>query len=384
MTQPPMRLVTTTASAIAAKEFPPLQYLVDGLWPAGYTLLVAAPKVGKSWLALQLASAYATGSPMFGYLSTGEPRPVLYLALEDGERRLQARMKMTGATASEHIEFVTDLGNAPALPGIAQWLEEKRGQSPLVIVDIIGKIMPIAPKGADRYLTDYKFSGDLKKLVDIHEGASLVGIHHTNKREHSGDWMDKASGTNGIVGAADTVIAIQRDRGSTRATFSMTSRDVGEIELGIQFIDECVWHLEGESISDAKAAAAKAKAAEGLGPVMLEILDIIRDHPDGITPKAIKEKLPEHQSKIDVYMKRLFDESKIEKLERGLYALTTSTKGKPVRSVSLLESKLTNSQNLQSHLGNDCQNCHRPLEPSLVEQGLRQHTLCARAREVAS
>ena len=67
-------------------EFPPLEYVVPNLIPEGLTILVAAPKIGKSWMVLGIAEAASTGGKVFGALGVTK-RPVLYLALEDGPRR---------------------------------------------------------------------------------------------------------------------------------------------------------------------------------------------------------------------------------------------------------------------------------------------------------
>jgi RecA-family ATPase len=74
-----------------AQEFPPLAYAVPEIVPEGSVLLVAAPKCGKSWLALSMALAAAAGGRALGIKIP--KRPVLYLALEDGDRRLQDRCR---------------------------------------------------------------------------------------------------------------------------------------------------------------------------------------------------------------------------------------------------------------------------------------------------
>ena len=50
-----------TAAWLTSQTFAPVEYVVPGLIPEGLTLLVAAPKVGKSWMVLDLAHAAATG-----------------------------------------------------------------------------------------------------------------------------------------------------------------------------------------------------------------------------------------------------------------------------------------------------------------------------------
>ncbi len=55
--------------------------LVEGIVTEGCNLLVSRPKLGKSWFALQLAIATATGGKFLDRdIEAGD---VLYLALED-------------------------------------------------------------------------------------------------------------------------------------------------------------------------------------------------------------------------------------------------------------------------------------------------------------
>jgi RecA-family ATPase len=76
-----------TAAQLDDTDIPPLSWTVPGLLPEGFGILAAAPKIGKSWLVLSLGLAVAMGTPFLGV--PVEQRPVLYLALEDGKRRLQ-------------------------------------------------------------------------------------------------------------------------------------------------------------------------------------------------------------------------------------------------------------------------------------------------------
>ncbi|RCL89398.1 MAG: hypothetical protein DBW62_04500, partial [Microbacterium sp.] len=82
----PVTPSTFTATWLMAQTFPPVRYVVPGIIPEGATLLVAAPKIGKSWLMLDTAVAAARGGRALGTVALGRPRPVLYLALEDGPR----------------------------------------------------------------------------------------------------------------------------------------------------------------------------------------------------------------------------------------------------------------------------------------------------------
>ena len=50
-----------SAAALMQKKFAPIQYVVPGYVAEGCTLLAGAPKLGKSWLALEWAIAKSTG-----------------------------------------------------------------------------------------------------------------------------------------------------------------------------------------------------------------------------------------------------------------------------------------------------------------------------------
>src|SRR4051812_19186196 len=52
-----------SAAELMAKHFEPVRYIVPGYIAEGCTLLAGAPKIGKSWLALNLGVAVASGGP---------------------------------------------------------------------------------------------------------------------------------------------------------------------------------------------------------------------------------------------------------------------------------------------------------------------------------
>jgi len=82
---------------LQTKTFDPIHYILPGIIPEGLTLLVSRPKLGKSWFAFDLGIAVAGGRFTLGALKPVEG-DVLYLALEDNQRRLQRRAKKLLAT----------------------------------------------------------------------------------------------------------------------------------------------------------------------------------------------------------------------------------------------------------------------------------------------
>lgn len=316
------------------QKFPPLRYAVPQIVPEGMTLLVAAPKIGKSWMALGLALSLSNGTDAFGCLHTGKPRPVLYLALEDGQRRLQDRLRNLSATVSHRLQFETEMAENRVIVTISGFMLEHAGLDPVVILDTLGKVMPQAQGNASAYGHDYKVLSALKRTSDAVPGSSLIIVHHTRKGE-GGDFLDAVSGTQGIAGAADTVLVLKRERHEKRATLQVTSRDAAEGEYALTLSESGEWTLDGGDLATAALAARTVKAQEGVGDRMAEVIAKVADFPQGISPHDIGILLGMDDKTAQVYLGRAYETERVTKPKRGLYT--------PVGSVGLLVSPSPNT-----------------------------------------
>jgi RecA-family ATPase len=105
--------VYITARELCAMTFEPIKYVVPGYIAEGFSLFAGKPKLGKSWLALEIGLAVAAGSFCLGGVEC-EQGDVLYLALEDNRRRLQSRIRKvwdtdaTCATVPERLHLATE------------------------------------------------------------------------------------------------------------------------------------------------------------------------------------------------------------------------------------------------------------------------------------
>ena len=89
MTNETKELKTYTMQELYEHPLEPMACLVDGLLAPGLYILGGSPKVGKSWMALQLCLAVCGGGAFLGRAT--RKSEVLYLALEDGPQRLHSR-----------------------------------------------------------------------------------------------------------------------------------------------------------------------------------------------------------------------------------------------------------------------------------------------------
>ncbi len=217
--------------------------LIDGLLYPGTYLFVGAPKIGKSFFVAQLAYHISKGLPLWDYpVCSGT---VLYLALEDDYRRLQKRLfRMYETDSTENLKFsisAKQVGN-----GLDEQLKGFVRDNPdtkLIIIDTLQKVREV---GGDKfsYASDYDVITKLKRFTDSY-GICLLLVHHTRKQQ-SDDKFDMISGTNGLLGAADGIWMLQKEkRTSNDATMEISGRDQQEQRLYLtRDMERLTWRLE--------------------------------------------------------------------------------------------------------------------------------------------
>lgn len=310
-----------TGDWLDGQEFAPLAFAVDGILPEGLGLLVAPPKKGKSFLVADIGLAVAAGGTALGAISVTQ-RPVLYLALEDGHRRLQNRFRRIrrGAPIPAGITVVTRATSAEAVELITEYLGQHAGKKPLVIVDTFGKIKPPRRAGQEAYLADYAAGAALKDIVDAVPGASLLLVHHTRKAE-AADFVDSVSGTNGVAGAADFILALNRKRLANDAVLSVTGRDVVEKQYALIADEGILWRLDGMDLLDAAATVERRSSEEKMSGRKLDVLRYVEGAASVVTATDVAKALGGDMAgdTAGKYLRRLADEGLISRAGRGQY-----------------------------------------------------------------
>ena len=369
---PIARLLATrvrNGSWLDEQVFPALQWAVPGVIPEGMGLLTGPPKAGKSWAVLGVGLAVADGGCAFGKIPTGTPRPVLYLALEDGDRRLQDRCRqlLIGEPIPALFEYVTTSTPTEVPVLIGAWLAQHASERPLVMLDTLGKVMPPSSPGESAYARDYRVGGVLKQLVDVHPGSTLLVVHHIRKQAGE-DWMDSTSGTNGLNGAADFTINLNRARGESSATLRVTGRDVREGEYAMNNVDGS-WYLDGRTLDEAERNAEQTKATAGLGDQQADIVRLVNASPGGVRASEVSNELDIDATKARVYLNRAADAGRIHKIARGLYVPVTSVTSVTPTPPETLDRNARNTRN------STCTECGLPLDPAL-DDGCTTHPSC--------
>lgn len=313
-----------TGDWLDEQEYPPVKFAVPGLIPEGFGLLTGPPKAGKSWAVMGLGLAVASGGKAFGHINIGKPRAALYMALEDGERRVQdrARKLMHQQAIPANMHFVTDVPPLLVLEVLDAWLDANAGEDPLIILDTLGRVMPSAHPGESAYERDYRIGMKLKRSTDRHPGSTLLVVHHVRKATGD-DWMDSTSGTNGLNGSADFTVNLSRARNEDTGLIRVTGRDIIEGEYSVT-VSDGEWVLNGDSLAAAADAVEQAKATRNLSDSSADIIRYVTEH-GPVGPKQVSDALQIPDWKARQALTRAVDAGRLNRVGRGQYTSVTTT-----------------------------------------------------------
>jgi hypothetical protein len=309
------------AHDLMRKRYSPVKYVVPGYVIEGLTIFAGAPKLGKSWAVLDWAVAVAGGGLAFGSVPCRQG-DVLYLALEDNERRLQSRLRHMGLTeAPERLSFATEWPSLDegCIDYLVDWLNQ--AQAPrLIAIDVFAKIRSNGTGRESLYELDYKPAAALQTLASRH-GIAIVLVHHTRKQDAE-DPFDAVSGTRGLTGAADSVLVLRREAGSHNPTLYGRGRDLEEIETVVEFNRETgLWRIVGD-------AALLTKTGE-----RQEIVDQLTRADAPMGPTELAAALGKSRSVVNHLLLRLFENSQVLRHPGGKYSAAQEMVSEQVHTV---------------------------------------------------
>ena len=269
-TGPTLKLLT--ADEILTTDWPEPVWAIPGLLPAGLTILAGKPKVGKSWLALQIAQAVAAGGVALG--ERVERGPVLYLALEDPGARLKERMQKQGWPAGLPAEFMplgifeTQMGDLRNGGGekLAQQIEA-RGYR-LVVLDTLSRSLNGANVDQLDVAAVTAALTPVQEMAHAHNCAVIMVDHHRKGFGKNSDAIADILGSTAKGAMADCVWGLYREPGKIGAKLAVTGRDVEERNLALRMDRELwCWQYVGEADELAMTESRREvlEALEALG-----------------------------------------------------------------------------------------------------------------------
>jgi hypothetical protein len=309
-----------TAKEILEMDIPDPVWIIPNMIQQGLTILAGSPKLGKSWLALSIAVAVSSGGYALGAIKVDQAG-VLYLALEDSDRRLQNRLNSLGATPRENLTFFTEWERGiEGANKLDSYLMANKSIK-LVVVDVLARMKALQGQGRPSvYDADYQDMEPFQRLANKHDVAVLL-IHHTRKAGGE-DFLDSIGGSYGISGSVDTAIVLRRSRGETDAKLCITGRDVDENEYALEKdIHAGGWKLLGDAREYDISKERKA------------ILKVMQEVEEPIKLKDIADMLGKTSNAIYYHVAKMVDEGLAKKAGYSKYELVKRNTSKEKEKV---------------------------------------------------
>lgn len=267
-----------TADYFAGRgEFP---WLVEDILPAsGLGAIYGASGSGKSFLAISLAAAIATGEPWFGHKTT--QAPVAYILLEGKSGfglRTKAWEQEWGAPFPEAVKFIMEKGGSMSLADedciqqLASLITECTSEGGLIIIDTLNRSVPSWDENAS---TDMgKMIAGMSKLQAL-TGKFVLPIHHSGKDASRG-----MRGHSSLYAAMDSIIEVQ-SKSFKLAKSKDGSDDISHrftlktVPLGVRESGKPITSCVIEELEGAPASVITQKGPQGKNQKL--VLEAFRD-----------------------------------------------------------------------------------------------------------
>jgi len=284
----------------------------EGRWLVNQTLLaesvgmiVGAPKMGKSWLALDMGISVASGKPFLGKFEVPVAGPVVIITKEDPDYLLQDRFqkilisKGLGGRVSLpdvffpkiHLPLYLDLSReflftAKDTADLLAWLreiKERHGSLALVIFDPTLRMLEDVDEFKASEVGNSVFA--TAQIIQTELKSSVILVHHRSKG--AGD-SKSSYGSMAFHAFSEGTLYLKGDRPNAEGWVSVESefKSAGGTTWSYRFLD-LAERYEVE-VSDAEMVKGSQAVDSSL-----KLLQLLEAAPEGLTVEQLLEGLPE-------------------------------------------------------------------------------------------
>lgn len=287
-------------------DYPELRPIViDGVCREGETVnIIAASKVGKSWLSMDLAMAVATGKPWLGFLT--EPGKVLLIDNELHPETLSSRLgsvswarRYDTAKLNANLHVQSMRGDNVSLIALAAALDEiEPGDFKMIILDAFYRFLPEGTSEND--------NGQMMALYNLLDqaarrlGCVFIIIHHASKGEQAHKAVtDVGSGAGSMARATDSHLVIRPHAEEGYAVLEAAVRSFPPMDpVSIRY-EHPLWIPCDVEPQVAAKGSREAKQAKLDVETKKTLLTILSKSKRGMTQSQMRTKSPFGASRVE-------------------------------------------------------------------------------------
>ena len=282
-------------------------WLIEGLWANEAVGCVGGiPTQGKTWLALEMALAVASGQPCLGHFPVKNPGPVLVFCAEDGPRKVQERV--AGLAKARGIDFARLA--VGWIDAATIWLDDPIHQKrlALTIAAMKPRLLLLDPL-VRLHRGDENSSGDIAKVLGYlralqrEHHVAIVLVHHARKSGAS-EPGQALRGSGDLHAWGDSNAYLLRREGKT--TLVVEHR-------GHKSPEPLVVQLDGDPPRLVVEGVATRHVVE---PLDTRIVDALTERP--LTRTALRERLGVRNETLGIAIDRLVTAGRVVRIEDGL------------------------------------------------------------------
>lgn len=206
-------------------EIDEVDWVVEDLIAPGLNGIAAPPKAGKTFFALGIATAVATGHTLMGKAKVGRKRRVLYLSMENSKRQMARNLMTMGVLGARGIDILYGTPKSDPHKIISQWYEVY--PDGLVVVDTYIRIKQIGGEG-NAYENEAQYMQSLRDLIP--DGGSMLLVHHVRKSRDEEDRFNDISGSQAFFATVDNMLMLTR-KGTDGKIYARGRDFDGDVEL---------------------------------------------------------------------------------------------------------------------------------------------------------
>lgn len=294
---------------LAMPEVEP-DWMVNDLFTVASNGWVAAePKVGKSWVVLELAYALSTGMPFLGRFAVKQPRRVLYVQEEDSLLRVLRRLKKIIKGDPMRPPPADDFWRWSIRAGFKldslEWLEKLRQEiiafnAEVVILDVFNRL-----HGSDENKQPEMTAilNNLTRLTNDY-GCAFIIVHHNRKPQSGNEARANQSmrGHSVLAGWAECSLYLKRSKEKDTIIVTPESKDAPEME---DFTVVLADQDNGGIVLEVGDAPTKTEQLSKGDEAVIEAVQSLTDRGIGATARAVADLLGKDRSTVQARLTRL-------------------------------------------------------------------------------